>query len=951
MKKQFIIITICLIYFLTFIPGFISGSYAQDESDSSNIPTTDLNGVDFGTPNIGLEAQKYFRFMSDSQKRNLMEGLSAEEKVKIFEGLSTSDRQSLFKILSNKEKRDLFKSLSDIDKRRIFRTLSDSERKNLFMILDDMDKSVILSSLDDNEKLRLINVLSAEERPKWLKDYPDLEILASSKDSTQTMSFDSKVRPGPEFSNIEKILSGQFPTGISRELRQFGYDFFSKGGYLAFPPETVVPVGADYIIGPEDTFTIYLWGRAENTYHVSVSRDGTINIPRLGTLTVSGLTFSELKRYLLNKFKEYYPDFEMSVTMGSLRTIEVFIIGELENPGTYSLNSLSTSISALFASGGPDKSGSLRDIRIFRDGELVQTLDLYNFFIKGIKEDDIRLRQGSTIFIPVIGPVVGVAGCVKRPAIYEMKGTQTIGEIIELAGGILPTGYLQNVIVERIMRHKRRVINSFNLDQSYGLAGENLKTPLQDGDLVKIYPVYKRIQKVVYLSGHVKYPREYELKPGMRLRDIISSYDHLLPEPYLGQAEITRLMPPDYHPEIIEFNLGALLEGDDDQNLRLYDQDRVTVYGLWEKQELPEITIKGAVRNPGIYRLYNGMTLKDLIFQAGNLTRNAFLEKGDLTRVVVGKTGTETIKRVFSPQGVMSNIPVDNILLQENDQIHIREIPKYQLSLERKVYLEGEFMFPGEYTFSEGERLLSVIERAGGLTREAYPFGAVFLRQSVKEIQKERLSEYINKLEQDILSMGALSVETSLDASQASILQQTLTAKQELMERLRGAEPTGRMVINLQEVLELPSSDYNFELRPEDRLLVRKRPDTVNVLGEVYNPTALLAEKGKRIGHYLNLVGGTNDNADRKQIYVVKANGSVISKKQGGFYGLTVWDRREHRWTVGSFNAIQLDPGDTIIVPKKIIKLAWLRLTKDISEVLYQIAVTAGVLHTSFGLF
>ncbi len=939
---------ILFLLFFSVVPTLypLKPSPAQESSTSVEKAKSAL----LGDLSKGVEVQKYYRFLSDTQKRELIEGISSEEKVRIFESLSEYDQQNLFKILSSTEKRNLFKTLSDIDKRKVFNSLNAADQQSLFSILDDADKKLILSTLSDQERLRLINSLSENERARWLKEYPDLEISPALEETPSEQPFRAiKGKDDTSMSYIERVLSGQFPTDISRELRQFGYDYFA-GASSNYFPEAILPVGPDYVIGPEDTFTIHLWGRVEETYNVTVLRDGSITLPRLGTLMVNGLTLAELKKFLFNKFKEYYPGFEMSITMGALRTIEVFVIGELEQPGTYSLSSLSTAISAIFASGGPTKNGSLRNIRVMYNGELVQDIDLYDFFIKGTRENDVTLKQGCTIFIPVIGPVVGIAGCVRRPAIYEMKGTQSIGKIIELAGGVLPIGYLQNVVVERMMGHQTRVINSFNLDPAYDKANEHLKMPLKDGDVVKIYPVYKRMQQVVYLSGHVKYPREYELKPGMRLHDIVPSYDHLLPEPYLPQAEIVRLVPPDLHPEIIEFDLGALLEGDEGQNLLLHDQDRVNIYGIWEKREVPEVTIKGAVRNPGVYRLYKGMTVKDLLFQAGNLTRNAYIERAGLTRIVPGVSGMDVVKLEFSPKLALVGVSKDNIELQPNDLIHIREIPKYEQSLQRKVFLEGEFLFPGEYTFSEGERLLSVIERAGGLTEEAYPYGAVFLRQSVKEIQKERLLEYISKLEQEILSISALSAETALDTGQASILQQTLASKKELIKKLQTAEPSGRMVINIPEVLANPSSSSNLELRPGDYLIVKKRPDSVNVLGEVYNPTSLLAEKDKRVGYYLNLVGGITDNADKKQIYIVKANGSVISKKQESLFGLANWDTDEHRWNFGGFNSIKLDPGDTIIVPRKIVRFAWLRLTQDITEILYQIAVTAGVLHTTLGL-
>jgi protein involved in polysaccharide export with SLBB domain len=838
-------------------------------------------------------------------------------------------------------------------------------------------------------------------------------------------------------SEIEKALSGMFPTSLSRNLRQYGYDFFNKD-ISTFTPVGNVPVGGDYVVGPGDSFTIHLWGKAEGRYEVTVSRDGTINLPRLGNLSVSGFKYDELNSYLFNSFKEFYPDFEMSITMDRLRTITIFVIGEAANPGTYSVSSLSTVISALVAAGGPGKNGSMRNVQVLRQGEAVKELDLYKFFLNGEKENDIRLQNNDTVFIPVIGPVAGIAGHVRRPAIYEMKESQTIGDIVEFAGGILPVSHLQNVTVERVVNNERRVIRSFDLDISGDGGAENMGTLLGDFDVIKIYPLYDRVQQVVYLQGHVKYPREYEFKPGMKLSDLISSYDDLLPMPYQDRAEIIRMMPPDLHPELIEFDLGGLLKGDRTQDMPLQELDSVIIYSLIEKsvepkvvvegavkkpgsylyyegmtvkdlifkagnltqfayldraeiqrlvppdlhpelitfdlgtllagnsdkdlelqnldqvvihsvQEMVEIstvTINGAVKNPGTYTLYAGMTVKDLIFQAGNMTQVAYQDRADLTRIVTDQDTTDSIMLTFSPESAVSGIVEDNFVLQKDDVIHIREIPMYREALNRKIDLQGEFVFPGEYTFSEGERLFSIIERAGGFTDTAYPLGAVFQRESAKNLQKEQLKDYVDKLEQDILSMSVQQSEKALDEEEAAILQSTLGTKKALLEKLRSVEPTGRMVIDLHDVMAGSSSIYNFELRAGDRLIVEKRPDFVTVIGEVYNPTSLFCEHEQDVDYYLNLVGGITDYADRGQIYVVKADGSVFSKSQSGFMGIGNWNPRKRRWTLGGFGSMELDPGDTIIVPKKVEDYPWLRVSKDMIDVVYKIAISAAVLRT-----
>jgi protein involved in polysaccharide export with SLBB domain len=834
--------------------------------------------------------------------------------------------------INNNGRMNAFSNLSLKEKKEFFTSLGEEDRSKLFMGLSAGDKKDIFESLDDKEKQEL------------LQKHPDLPALLKGKEILPAPVAEEEKPPEKPLprSRLEKVLSGQFPTDISRELSQYGYDFFRKE-ISTFAPVTNVPVGAGYIIGPGDNFTIHLWGKAEKSYDVSVTRDGGISVPRLGTLNVSGLTFSELKRFLFGKFKEYYPDFEMSITMGRLRSVDIFVVGEANHPGTYSVSSLSTVISVLYSAGGPSKNGSLRKLMVLRHGKVITTLDLYEFFIKGMKKNDLRLQTGDTIFIPVIGPVVGVSGNVRRPAIYELKESETLGEVIRLAGGVLPFGYLHNVVIERIKGHQRRVIKSFNLDPAFATANENLTTPLKDGDLIKIYPVHEKIRQVVYLEGHVKYPREYELKPGMMLRDIITSYDDLLPEPYLARAEIIRLMPPDLHPEVIQFNLNKLLAGDKSQNIQLQDFDRVIIYEVWDKEQIPEVSISGDVRFPGKYRLYKGMKVSDLIFQAGNLKNTAYLDKATLSRVVPGEGGTDIIKIEFSPGKAMDVASQDNLPLERDDFVTIREIPQYSEALKRKIYLEGEFRFPGEYTFSENERLSSVIERAGGLTEEGYPFGATFIRGSAKAVQKERLKEYIDKLEKDILTVSTQAAETALDKEEAAILKQTMDAKKQLLDKLKTSEPTGRMVINLTEVLHVPSSEYDLELRPGDRLIVDKRPDHVNVMGEVYNPTALLSLEGKNVEYYLNQVGGVTDRADEDQIYLVRANGSVFSKSQEGFFGSAGWDSENNRWALGGFEALTVNPGDTIIVPQELEKYPWLRVVKDVTQIMYQIAVAAGI--------
>ncbi|MBF0223912.1 MAG: SLBB domain-containing protein [Desulfobacterales bacterium] len=806
-----------------------------------------------------------------------------------------------------------------------------------------------LTSQISNEKKIQFEIEDSDKDKKDL--YENIQEGYSAKDKEtykekiKDVKIEGKAPEKENLSNVEKILSGEFPESISKELTQYGYDFFSKDK-SDFQTLTYIPVGDDYIVGPGDQFVIYLWGKAEKNYDVEVNRDGSIILPRVGSINVNGLTYKELTGILSNKLRDYYPDTKMSLTMGKLRSIQIFIIGEASKPGTYTVSSLSTVVSALYDAGGVKKNGSLRNIQLVRNGATISNIDLYNFFIKGIKKNDIFLQSGDTIFIPLIGSVVGISGNVKRPAIYEVKKDEKLDDIIKISGGILPTGYAQSIAVERIKDNKRRVVRTFNVDP-FETKLYSLNTPLEDFDLIKIYPISGIIRSVVYLQGHVKYPMEYEYRPGMKISDIISSFDSLLPNPHLNRADILRKVPPTMHEEIIEFNLGALLSGDQTQNLALKELDTVTVYSLEDKEEVPIVTINGSVREPGTYKLYKNMQISDLIFQAGGLLKMAYLQHGRLTRMVFENNAAKTEELTFSTQNAIENIPSDNLQLKPNDVVVIPEIPRYRQILTQKIELVGEFMFPGTYTFSEGEKLDSVIKRAGGLTKFAFTKGASFERESVKKMQQYRLAVYASKLEEEIYTLNAQASAGSAEQEDIALLKSSLEAKKKLLDKMKTAQPTGRMVIQLEDIIEKPSSSYNFVLEPGDKLEISQAPSFVTIIGEVYNPSSLFAEELKSVGYYLNNVGGVTEDADKGQVYLVKANGTVSSKQQDSFWGLFRWDPIKQKKTFGGFTSLLVEPGDTIIVPKKMETYQGMKIAKDTSQILYQLAITTKVISSA----
>jgi protein involved in polysaccharide export with SLBB domain len=788
-------------------------------------------------------------------------------------------------------------------------------------------------------------------RIRNLENYtPYFFALKAYTDTNKLTPFSTEVKAIPKpkealKSAIERIFSEELPQTISKELEQFGYELF-RTTVSTFAPVTDVPVGPDYVIGPGDRFSISTWGRLERSYQVEVDRNGEITIPKIGTLKVWGLTFAELKTYLVREFSQHYKGFHMNVAMGKLRTIRVYVVGDVATPGSYSLSSLSTVYNALFAAGGPSKRGSMRNIQLIRNGKAIQSVDLYHFLLRGDKSQDARLQSGDTIFVPIIGPVVGIAGNVMRPAIYEIKDTLTLGELFDLAGGVTSAGYLQRVQIERIVAHEKKIVEDFDLS---GYAKKRdypqLAVALKDRDLVKVLPIYPETRDVVYLEGHVKRPGGYEFREGMRLLDLVPSFDILLPEPYLQYADITRLVPPDFHPETIPFNLERLLKGDKSQNIVLKEFDEVTIYSRDTLRELPQVTISGEVQDPGKYRLLENMKVKDLIYDAGNLKRSAYLPEAEITRLIKTEEGVESKVLTINLGKALDENPVHNIPLKEDDYVFVRQIPEWYT--DKTVSLEGEVVFPGVYSFSKGETLSSVLQRAGGYTDRAYLKGAVFTRESAREKQQERLKGYIDRLEEDILRAQAQIAEATISEAEAKSLEQSLGVKKELLRKTKAARATGRVVIVLEPLVEFKGSKYDMELEDGDALTIPPVPGVVNVLGSVYNPTSIVYTRGKTVDFYLNKVGGPTPDAEEKEIYLIKADGTVISRTQEHAFGIA-WDSEANRWASGSFMAALVEPGDTVLVPSKVTRFVWKRELMDWTTILYQIAVTAGVVVAAF---
>ncbi|MBD3366973.1 MAG: sugar transporter, partial [Candidatus Eisenbacteria bacterium] len=437
------------------------------------------------------------------------------------------------------------------------------------------------------------DVMSARDQ-----ETSDLERRLSADDASVVPdTLGSPLAETPEGESIrsafEDLVSAAEPLTVDRDLRQFGYELFA-GAPTTFAPATDIPVSPDYIIGPGDEVVVQLYGKTNRTATLTVDRDGVIAFPELGPITVAGLTFREMKETIARDVERRMIGVEVSVSMGRLRSIRIFVLGEVFQPGSFTVSGLSTLTNALFASGGVRKIGSLRNVQLRRDGELVSSLDLYDLLLEGDTSGDVRLMPGDVIFVPPVGPLVGVAGEVLRPAIYEIDEGTTVRELLELAGGLTPTAHDDLLQLERVETAGR---TTYDLS----LAATDLRT-VQDGDLVKVYPVRDREEHVVFLTGNVVRPGKRQHFEGMRVLDLIPETGGLLPETYFKYALIERENELNSEPEYVGFDLGAaLIESDPQANLELEPRDRVYVFHRASFRDVPRVSVRGEVRSPGTY--------------------------------------------------------------------------------------------------------------------------------------------------------------------------------------------------------------------------------------------------------------------------------------------------------------------------------------------------------------
>lgn len=777
--------------------------------------------------------------------------------------------------------------------------------------------------------------------------------------------------------------------------RRFGSEVFDNG---TRDPQMIpmdLPVGPDYVVGPGDGLSVDLWGSVSQRFFRTVDREGRISLPEAGPVLVSGRNLADVQQDLQRILRTEYRDVSAEVSLARLRTIRIYEVGDVANPGAYDISSLSTPLNALFAAGGPTPKGSLRIVKHYRGKQLVEEVDLYDLLLHGVKSDMARLDNGDTVLVPPVGPQVTVEGMVRRPAVYELKDEKNLAAVLELSGGLLPTAALRHIEVQRLVAHEKQTMLSLDIPDAGDSAEVTNKLEafeIKDGDRIRIFPIASYNQDAIYLDGHVLRPGRYSYRENMRVTDVIATYKDLLPEPSMNYAEIIRLNPPDFHPTVESFDLADSLANPAQAPL-LHPMDTVRIYSRFDFENPPIVSVWGDVRAPGTYRTSGQIRLGDAIHLAGGLSPDAQKEDAQVFRYMPdGKfkifsvnlsdalAGDPTENIVLQPrdrllihrnanaadpatvyvQGEVArpgryplttnmtvadlilvggglkpgadtntadlthfqyadqagltaqheSIPISSALskgsseaaipIHNGDVLTVRQLPGWN-DLGASISVKGEVKNPGKYGIRPGERLSSILERAGGFQPDGYAYGAVLRRVQVREIEAKDQDQMILRVKDEQSNLQLLP-ESDPDKKRAKdlALQQWQTA----LEQLTSNPPSGRVAIRISgDIHQWENTTADVEVRAGDSIEIPKKPSYVMVTGQVYNPTAVSYRPGKSASWYLGQSGGPTQLANKKAIFVIRADGSVLGSNQG-------------LWSGESLSA-ELRPGDTVVVPEK----------------------------------
>jgi len=804
-------------------------------------------------------------------------------------------------------------------------------------------------------------------------------------------------KPNP-YSDVPSLLDLYVQVAShDRAPERFGLNILTSGAREADAISMDLPVGPDYVVGPGDGLAVDLWGSVSQRFQRTVDREGRISVPEAGPILVSGKTLGDIQLTLQEILRNQFRDVSTNVSLSRLRTIRVYVVGEVTEPGAYDLSSLSSAINVLVAAGGVTEHGSLRTIKHYRGKQLIEVVDAYDLLLRGVGLDQKRFESGDSLLVPPVGPQVRIEGMVRRPAIYELRGGMTLEEALDLAGGILPAAALKHVEVERLVAHEKRTMISLNLSENTTQADamSQLATfRVQDGDRIHIFPIAPYNDQAIYLQGHVLRPGRYSYKSGMSVTDLITSYADLLPEPAGKYAEIIRLNPPDYRPSVESFdlmatlgnpanapklqpldtvrifsrydfepapevwvdgevrnpgqftpagqahvrdaiylaggvlpgaamgsaqvfrsskdgtktivsvNLAEALAGNTTANILLEPHDRIIIHRNVAEVDPPSVYVKGDVAKPGRYPLAANMNVQSLVLLAGGLKPSANSERAILTHQESKDTGASVTKSTdINLTAALSGRVDENKLLLNGDVLTVRQNPNWS-DLGATVILRGEVQHPGTYGISPGDSLSSVLEKAGGFTSQAYTYGIVLTRREVRDLEMQSHQELVARVRAEETQLKALPEN---DADQKNLKLTAIARTETTLTQLQTNLPVGRVVIHTSP--DEKSFDRRAEgtaLRNGDVIVVPKKPNYVVVQGQIFNPTAVGFVSGRSANWYLGQAGGFTQLADKKAVFVIRADGSVLAAK----------NNNGSLWSGKPMDSV-LMPGDMIVVPER----------------------------------
>jgi len=712
-------------------------------------------------------------------------------------------------------------------------------------------------------------------------------------------------------------------------LEQFGYRIFSNRMPSALlTSSSNEPVSGDYTVGPGDELNVLLWGRINKTLRLRVQRDGTVLIPQIGPLPVAGTTFAQAQKLISGQINQI-EGVQSDVTMGRLRTIQVFVIGQVARPGVQTVSALAHLSDALNAAGGVQKTGSLRRIELRRGNRLVKFVDLYAMLLHGDISADDRLQARDVVFVPVIGPVAGVAGDVRNPAIYEITGRQKLGAVIKMAGGVGAFGYAHRIQVQQVENHQRRIALDVSLDSPTAR-----RFTVNDGDLIKVFTVLPEERNVVKLQGNANRPGTYEWTQGMRVVDLIRAGQGLKDHTFFDYALVNRHEGPAHTAHSLRVNLGEAIANETSvADLMLQPQDTLTIYSEGEISQIPTVTVSGEVGRPGTYPLTTGMRISDLIYKAGGLKDNAYLASAQLARTRV-QNGSATLHLFedINLNAALEGSAADNLTLQRDDKLAVVQAANWHHPW--TVQVKGEAMRPGPYVISDGETLASVLQRCGGIRPDGYLSALVLTRESVKRMQQQNLKRASGELQTELTRALLMPMETTQIQQQPNFQDKAaaLTMLKNMITEAAQQQAIGRVTLTIKSIPQLQASGDDIPLEDNDQIIVPKRPSSVNVMGEVYGPGAIRFDSSLTVADYIDRAGGLTQSAEKDEIFVVKANGAILSEsglKDSGknriFPLLPLVSR--------GLTQTYLEPGDTIYVPVKLLFVNPLQRTLAITQI------------------